>query len=108
MLTESRKEQLKNLGDYLFKKMFPNEDENEREKLSDWKELLRDIEYLLNIAPKSYRPVSKEDKQKNYYLAKCDQCGWFGSSSLLMGGGAMYDSGDYFDCYCPVCGNSEF
>ena len=62
-------------------------------------------------------PPVKEDKEsvltfeievaETYYPVKCDVCGWMGSSEKLEGGHALADTGDYGDCYCPVCGNTE-
>ena len=46
----------------------------------------------------------------NIYIIKSgysNKCGWWGSSELLDGGGQIADTGDYGDCYCPVCGNSD-
>lgn len=42
-----------------------------------------------------------------YYPVLCQTCGWVGSSSELEGGGAIADTGDHFDCYCPVCGQID-
>jgi hypothetical protein len=51
--------------------------------------------------------VSKEDVKNNFYTVKCEKCGWWGSSKFLEGGGQIADTGDYDDCYCPVCGNAD-
>jgi hypothetical protein len=61
----------------------------------------------LQKAPFSYRPAPPEDIKANFYTAICDKCGWWGSSKLLDGGGQIADTGDYGDCYCPVCGNAD-
>ncbi len=61
----------------------------------------------LQKAPLSYRPAPPEDIKANFYTAICDKCGWWGSSKLLDGGGQIADTGDYADCYCPVCGNAD-
>lgn len=61
----------------------------------------------LQIAHLSYRPASQEDISHNYFTAQCENCGWWGSSKLLNGGGAIADTGDHFDTTCPVCDNSE-
>lgn len=78
----------------------------------DWK-AVQQIEVLdrlvnnLRIANVSYCAVSDEDKANNYYTAECGKCDWWGSSKLLEGGGSIADTGDYFDCTCPVCGNDD-
>jgi len=48
-----------------------------------------------------------QDVAEKCYTAECSSCGWWGSSKLLDGGGQIADTGDYFDCTCPVCGNSD-
>lgn len=58
----------------------------------------------LRIAPNSYKLCSPESK---FNTTECIECGWYGSSELLDGGGQIADTGDYDDCYCPVCGNSD-
>lgn len=70
-------------------------------------ELVDRMVELLKIAPYSYRKLSKKDKADNYWLAVCDVCKWWGSSRLLGGGGPIADTGDYGDCWCPVCGNTN-
>jgi hypothetical protein len=44
------------------------------------------------------------ESEKQWYDADCGHCGWKGSSQYLWGGGALADTGDFGDCYCPVCG----
>ena len=61
----------------------------------------------LKIAPFSYRFASDEDIKNSFYTAKCDKCGWWGSSKFLNGGGQIADTGDYADSCCPVCGNVD-
>lgn len=61
----------------------------------------------LRIAHLSYRIACDEDISNNYFTAECDKCNWWGSSKLLDGGGSIADTGDYFDCTCPVCGNPD-
>ena len=70
-------------------------------------ELLDRMVKNLKIAQFSYRYASDEDAKHNFYTAECSSCGWWGSSKLLDGGGQIADTGDYEDCYCPVCGNTE-
>ena len=78
----------------------------------DW-EAIHQIETLerlvnnLRISNVSYCAASPEDIADNYYTAECSKCGWWGSSKLLDGGGAIVDTGDHFDCTCPVCGNAD-
>lgn len=38
-----------------------------------------------------------------YYTARCCSCGWTGSSSLLLGGRPLADTGDFADLICPRC-----
>jgi len=58
----------------------------------------------LKIAPLSFKFCPPGGQ---FYTAECKKCGWWGSSELLDGGGQIADTGDYGDCYCPVCGNSN-
>ena len=58
----------------------------------------------LKIAPLCFKFCPPES---NFYTAMCGKCGWWGSSEFLDGGGQIADTGDYGDCYCPVCGNSD-
>jgi len=75
----------------------------------DW-DIVNKIECLerlvknLRIAPLSFKFCPSES---NFYTAECPKCGWWGSSELLDGGGQLADTGDYGDCYCPVCGNND-
>ena len=57
----------------------------------------------LKIAPSSYRLI----EDGNYYMCGCDECGWYGSSRFLDGGGQIADTGDYSDATCPVCGSTH-
>jgi hypothetical protein len=43
------------------------------------------------------------DNEVKYYDAECGNCGWWGSSQWLQGGGAIADTGDHSDVVCPVC-----
>ena len=38
-----------------------------------------------------------------YFKVSCPVCGWTGSSKDAAGGGAIADTGDYDDIYCPKC-----
>lgn len=44
---------------------------------------------------------------EDWYHAECESCGWNGMSNYLWGGGAIADTGDHFDCICPVCGSPK-
>lgn len=72
-----------------------------------WIETLERIIHNLKIAKKSYKYCTEEEIKLNFYTAFCEQCKWFGSSKLLLGGGQIADTGDYSDSYCPVCGSTE-
>lgn len=43
------------------------------------------------------------DTEETYYDAECVNCGWWGSSQWLFGGGAIADTGDHSDVTCPIC-----
>lgn len=45
------------------------------------------------------------DGEKKWYVCECEKCGWIGSSEHVGGGGAIADTGDYDDIYCPMCGS---
>lgn len=45
-------------------------------------------------------------QEENYFDVDCE-CGWWGSSKWLLGGGEIADTGDHDDCYCPVCGRVQ-
>ena len=38
-----------------------------------------------------------------YWKARCEECGWSGSSKKLLGGEPLADTGDYNDLFCPRC-----
>jgi hypothetical protein len=69
----------------------------------NWIDMLDRVMKLLRIAPDSY----KFNAEQQEYIAECD-CGWWGNSSLLDGGHQIADTGDYGNCYCPVCGSTDF
>jgi len=63
--------------------------------------------YMLDeVLSKSFKPLTKEELAKKYWLAKCEKCYWWGSSILLAGGGRDY-WGEYDDPRCPLCGTHE-
>lgn len=44
-----------------------------------------------------------EEELKQWWVAKCELCGWEGLSRDVQGGSQIADTGDYDDCYCPKC-----
>lgn len=48
-----------------------------------------------------------DENNRRWYNAECQNCKWHGSSKYLGGGGAIADTGDYSDIYCPYCGSSD-
>lgn len=71
------------------------------------KDTLDKLVHNLRIADVSYCVASDEDLANRYYTAECGKCDWWGSSKLLNGGGQIADTGDYFDCTCPVCDSDD-
>lgn len=55
----------------------------------------------MNIEPKVY---TREQLTKHWPY-KCSKCGHQGIDDHE-GGGAIADTGDYSDCYCPKCWNN--
>ncbi|MCK9576312.1 MAG: phage terminase large subunit family protein [Clostridia bacterium] len=49
------------------------------------------------------RKYTKEEMEE-YWMARCPECGWKGLSCDCYGFGAIADTGDYEDGYCPKCG----
>jgi hypothetical protein len=43
------------------------------------------------------------EEMKKYWMARCYECGWKGLTIDCNGFGAIADSGDYDDGYCPKC-----
>ena len=82
-----------------------SKDDNTR--FADYAETVGRMRENLKIAPISYNELTEKDKLENYYLVGCDECGWWGSSRPLNGGGAIGMTGDHFDCTCPVCGKED-
>jgi hypothetical protein len=106
MITERDKEIVGKIKKYLDKQAIIDEFEIDWEKI-EWITTLDRLVNNLTIAPYSFKNCSPEDNEERYYTAECDNCGWWGSSKYLDGGGAIADTGDHFDCYCPVCGNVD-
>ena len=64
--------------------------------------------------PKAGQPTYFVEKILNsisadttYFIAECEWCGWRGMSSLLKGGSAIADTGDFDDGVCPKCGSNK-
>lgn len=73
-----------------------------------WIDTLNKLRYNLeNVIPYSFKLASEEEIKNKYYTAECTNCGWWGSSRLLNGGGAIADTGDFFDVTCPICEYSD-
>lgn len=70
-------------------------------------DFIDDLKNRLEIAPQSYHVCPRKEKCEYYYTAYCSHCGWFGSSKLLLGGAPIADTGDFFDCMCPVCKSTD-
>lgn len=103
MISESDYQAAETLEGILYDLQLGNK-QKQKPNFSRLAELVARMRENLKIAPLSFLPLSKEDKQDNYFVAECDGCGWWGSSKLMTGGGAIADTGDHFDCTCPVCG----
>ena len=48
-----------------------------------------------------------DDNTGGYYVAECEECGNIFPSQTCDGGGQIADTGDYGDCYCPLCGHVD-
>lgn len=53
-----------------------------------------------------------EQEKREYWHARCEECGWDGLTVDCEGFGPIADTGDYDDGYCPrcnstVCGNDS-
>jgi hypothetical protein len=107
MIREVDIKQISEIKDILKVKLLVTHNEKHKQELSNKIDLLDRMVENLKIAPFCYRNASADDKKHNYYTAKCDKCDWWGSSKYLLGGGQIADTGDYDDCFCPVCGNSD-
>lgn len=106
MITENDKEIVDAIKKYIDQQAMVSETKVDWEKIH-WIETLDRLVNNLRIAPVSFRFCSPEDVADRFYTAECGVCGWWGSSKLLDGGGAIADTGDHFDCTCPVCGNAD-
>ena len=108
MITQIDKETVKKICEFL-EKNHVNLDKNRVNwETVDWIILLNKMVYNLDIASLSYRNCTNEDKKRGYFTVECLDCGWWGSSRLLNGGGPLGDTGDYSDSTCPVCDRSEW
>jgi len=99
MITDIDIQQIKEIKQMLTEKWSVNFDLKTANQIDCLDKLVKN----LKIAPLSYKFCSPES---NFYTVECE-CGWWGSSELLDGGGQIADTGDFGDCYCPVCGNSN-
>ena len=72
------------------------------EKVS-WIDTLNTMLYNLENAKHYFKPYEGDGL---FFTCECE-CGWWGSSEFLTGGGQIADTGDYSDCYCPVCGSTD-
>jgi hypothetical protein len=106
MITEKDILKVESIKKHIQKEVYVGENGVDWEK-AEWMDLLDKLISNLKLAPESYKPASQEDKEKRFYTVKCSQCGWWGSSKFLNGGGPIADTGDYFECTCPVCDSYE-
>ena len=63
---------------------------------------------------KALRPTERaklgfvtDDNTGGYYVAECEECGNIFPSQTCDGGEQIADTGDYGDCYCPLCGHVD-
>ena len=63
---------------------------------------------------KALRPTERaklgfvtDDNTGGYYVAECEECGNIFPSQTCDGGEQIADTGDYSDCYCPLCGHVD-
>lgn len=106
MITKEDTELAKELNKFLSSQI-QDPNSSHFNQIMRYEELVNKMISNLEKAPLSYRPVDDEAKRLNYYTAECSRCGWWGGSNLLEGGGQIADTGDYGDCYCPVCWNAD-
>lgn len=102
MITQIDIEQVEEVKRILNQKLMEQFDWN-KEKIMNQIDCLCRLVDNLKIAPLSYKEA---DPSTNYYTVEC-KCGWWGSSEFLGGGGQIADTGDFGDCFCPVCGNKD-
>jgi hypothetical protein len=107
MITENDIKIVDAIKKYIDKDIFQDDSQNVDWEKVVWCDILDKLVSNLKIAPFSYQNCSPEDINENYYTAECDKCSWWGSSKFLNGGEAIADTGDHFDCTCPVCGNYD-
>lgn len=106
MITDNDIQIIDKLKEFLLEQVHINETDVDWDKVV-WHDTLSKLVGNLKIAELSYTEASKSDKESGYYTAQCNECGWFGTSRLLLGGGQIGDTGDYDDVYCPVCENTD-
>jgi hypothetical protein len=99
MITEDDKDIIDDIQEHIDSIAFIGETKVDWEKVK-WKDTLTKLVDNLNKAPLSF-------KVSDNHTVECINCGWWGSSKLLNGGGQIADTGDYFDSTCPVCDSDE-
>ena len=99
MISKTDKEKVEKIKAFISKHSMKNEEY----EILDGVQLLDKLVSNLENAELYFVP----EKGNKYFTAKCIDCGWSGSSKFLMGGGQIADTGDYNDCYCPICESIE-
>ncbi|HEN3632086.1 TPA: hypothetical protein U5E30_000620 [Yersinia enterocolitica] len=75
---------------------------------------MNNIEELKSKKPENLKSRSSvsadyvtDDYTGGYFVVECGNCGEVFPSQKLDGGGAIADSGDYGDAYCPHCNETD-
>ncbi|HDL6989438.1 TPA: hypothetical protein PXM11_004265 [Yersinia enterocolitica] len=75
---------------------------------------MNNIEELKSKKPENLKSRSSvsadyvtDDNTGGYFVVECGNCGEVFPSQKLDGGGAIADSGDYGDAYCPHCNETD-
>lgn len=68
--------------------------------------------YEISVSDESPNPSRAGEPKRiipegSYFVAQCEKCGFKGESSEWKDGGQIADTGDYGDCYCPICGQAD-
>lgn len=105
MISKNDKQILNNLKSFLDKQIFRDQLFSDANwEIIHYVETVDKILYNLEkVLPNSYNYINKD----NYYTCECFDCGWWGSSEYLNGGGQIADTGDYDDTICPICNSCE-
>jgi hypothetical protein len=106
MITKENEEKVKAIIEFIDRHTSLEEGKVDWEKVR-WIDTLNTMVACLKIAPESYKECNEEDTANYFYTAECGVCGWWGSSKFLNGGGAIADTGDHFECTCPVCDSMD-